>query len=255
MGYVKPYRSVPGFFLGQVFRIDAALPRQDYSEPTTGCVSNWAVLAPPANGFVNQQDPLLLAITPVAEMLRRFDAASKEATHSSAVIFLSPETFADWLKEDGDSSLPTALLTISHHDRDKLFFAPGSPNVFAAGISRQFGTPSAALLIGCGTAAVGATEIARRLNALGASTIVATSTEVKGDLAGAFLARLLQLLDEHRNDSGYGLGRARFEASRMLFDSYGAEALSFILIGNGRLRLCPPIALPTALQSVGGQRK
>jgi hypothetical protein len=56
-------------------------------------------------------------------------------------------------------------------------------------------------------------------------------------MGGKFLKNFAELLKEHPD---YTVSRARFETVKALSKEFGPQALVFMLVGNGSLRVCTP---------------
>ncbi len=240
LSYVSQLEGNSGFYLGESLRIESSLPRQDYSRGDE-CISKWAVFAPKAEWFSASGDPLRMAVEPISQFLARVADIARDSEGKDASSFSMPLDFEEWLSVDApDPEEPTVILTVSHHDGNQLYYTRLEGLVVASDIRRAFQSPSIAILVGCGTGSAGASEFVRRFNLMGIGAVVATSTEVNGQLAGAFIARMLELLAAHVDEPTYGIGMARWETSLDLFPSFGPEVFSFFVAGNGRLRPCAP---------------
>lgn len=229
-------------YLGAYADIQTPLEFQDYSVPSA-CLSRWALFVPPA---VTPVPPALQAVSDARSAFSTWIDAFRRSC--PACVMENETSFGRWLG-DTASNDSTAIVTLSHHGTNSLFFYDGgSPAIQSSAVTRRFASPSLAILAACGTSRPGASEFMRRFNELGVSSVIATSTEVDPTMAGRFLTLFLDLLRKHANDrSRYTVGRARFDAARALStlnDSdgkpYGARALSFVLAGNGSLRACVP---------------
>ena len=125
------------------------------------------------------------------------------------------DKFGTWLSQTSTIPQTTAILIISHHDANKLVFNPLSevPAVFSTNISsRTFLAPSFAIIDACGTADPGAFDFVRELNRAGVNSMIATSTEVDGTMAGQFASLLMDLIHQHESEAAYTLDVAKFDA-------------------------------------------
>lgn len=235
-------------FLGSYFRIEAPLEYQDYQQPTQ-CISRWVAVLPPED---TGDATLNAAKKEIETTLKRW--SKKEA-------FSSMKAFATWNSEKVTTQDETgaALVVLSHHDKNKLHFyqltsdkdVPLTPTA----IKRVLPQPSIAILNGCGTAAPEGSSMLHQFNQNGFMTIIATSTEVNGYMAGAFLKLLTQELEKDKKEK-LAVSRAYFRALKSLsqlrppsdpkkpgagigVSPYGALALKYTLLGNGALTFCP----------------
>jgi hypothetical protein len=139
-------------------------------------------------------------------------------------------------------------MTFSHHDGKSLFFK-SQPKFLPGFISRQFRTPSVAILNGCGNFKPDHTELVNTLNWHGITTVIATSTDVDSLMAADFFGILAAQLTENASNPNHRIADAYFKAIRTLWDTrteqgaettWGPRALIYSLVGNGALRLCTP---------------
>src|SRR5271155_5889483 len=97
----------PPDFLGFQFRLETPLESQDY-RPAQTCVSNWVMLLPPEDSeLANVRDRV------GAHLLQ---------WQNTRVIFANIPHFRDWARNTNEPSPSTVLATLSHHDRDRLYF-------------------------------------------------------------------------------------------------------------------------------------
>lgn len=227
-------------FLGFHFRVQMPLQMQDY-RADNGCISNWVVLAPPANKAGTPPE-LIAARAGFANWFTKWKFKEMDE--------VIPR-FGNWIGEYVEEREPVALFILAHQDRDALYFESGQ-RVGAYGILRRFKTPSVAIVNACGTSGPGASEVIGRLNASGISGIIGTTGLVRPKLAGAFFAVLGETLAEEREGGRYPLGLAHFHTLRKLrlkhpddistHPAYGAKVLAYQLLGNSDLRICTPPA-------------
>jgi hypothetical protein len=162
------------------------------------------------------------------------------------------DAFASWVKNDTPGQPSTALLILSHHDHNRIYWDLTN-TVPAALFNAQFQSPSVVLFNACGTAKPEETELLRRLNENGVSSVIATYSEVPGYMAGRFSSLLIDTLSDHNSDITFSLSQAVYAAAMQLRDEpipvrpgvppgrkYGAFSLLFALVGNGGVRLCVP---------------
>jgi len=238
-------------FLGSYFRIEAPLEFQDYQQPKL-CIARWVTVLPPGD----TGDATLDAAKKDVEAKLAKWSKKEEA-------FLFMKTFAEWNKSmetTQQQSSGAALVVLSHHDEDKLYFyalsSPRDAPLTPSAVKRELQQPSVAILNGCGTAGPKGSVMLRQFNKNGFMTIIATSTEVNGHMAGAFLKFLTSELEGVEKGKHITVSRAYFRALKKLsmdspppdprkpgagiggVPSYGARALQFSLLGNGGLTLC-----------------
>jgi hypothetical protein len=218
----------PPEFLGLQFRLETPLESQDY-RPAQTCVSNWVMLLPPPDSeLANARDRM------------RAHLAQWKNTRT---IFDDIPHFRDWARNADEPSSSTVLATLSHHDRDRLYFS--SESIMSTGFHRHFANPSIAILAGCGTGNIGATDIVRALNHHGVTALIVTSSEISPLLGADFLSTLDDTLSA-RPSVPMSLELAMFKTLRTLATSepsktrgpYGPSVLAFALLGNGNLQIC-----------------
>jgi len=214
-------------FLGLEFRVEMPLDVQDYSSTQT-CASNWVMLVPPDNS----------EFATVRERI----GPRLEHWEKSRTVFEDIPPFREWARSDDAKTASTVLATLSHHDRDRLYFA--SESIMSTGFHRRFNHPSIAILDGCGTGNMGAADIVRALNQRGVSAVIATSTEISPALGADFLASLDDTLNG--SPAPMPLELAMFTTLRTLAQKsrspasgpYGPLVLTYALLGNGQLPVC-----------------
>jgi hypothetical protein len=230
-------------FLGFHFRIQSPLELQDYSSQAT-CIDKWTLLVPPATLAGN---PLLNARAAFTDWISKFQSFKPNAT-----VYDNLDKFRDWLNTDqiGDRG-STAVVILSHHENNSLYFDQSVSAIFATNVKRHFAMPSVVIIDACGTANPGAFEFVREFNWHGVDAVVASSVDINGRMGGVFLRMLADALDRNSTDPNYTLDRAVFEAvTKLKVESdqtganppkkYGSRALLFGLVGNGNLRVCTP---------------
>ena len=215
-------------FLGLQFRVETPLENQDY-RPGQTCVSNWVMLLP------SQDSELANVRDRVGQHLEQWEKTRR--------VFDNIPKFRDWARNSDRESPSTILATLTHHDRDRLYFSAES--IMSTGFHRQFANPSMAILSGCGTGNMGATDIVRALNRNGVAAVIATSTEISPMLGADFLSTLDETLRAQQS-AGMTLELAMFETLRVLeakeptktSGPYGPLVLAYTLLGNGNLQIC-----------------
>jgi hypothetical protein len=223
-------------FLGSHFLTQSPLPLQDYSLPSD-CLGTWALLVPPRELGADDYPAMHGARFNLGPWADRFDQWKSNAT-----LFDDIDRFDTWLKAPDTASV---VVTLSHHYENRLCFendtCSSGASIVAIDVNKPLTSPSLAIINGCATARPGATEFIREFNAHGASTVIATSTSVEGELAGAFLSTLFTKMQDNAADGQYTVGRAKFDAVRELIASRQDNApLIYTLLGNGALRVCMP---------------
>lgn len=229
----------PGYqdFSGFHFRVETPLENQDY-ETGQACITNWSLLVPRFDSK-NPDDALQLARAPFASEIKSF-----RAWNGHASVYDLLDDFRDWVKASGDDR-NTAVLIISHHDANRLFLRANDVPLESKTVSRRLRPPSVVIPNACGTGKPGAWDFVRMFNSRGASAAIATSVEVEARMAGLFVTKLLEELQNNEN-----LGQAKFDAALAVSkmrqspprtENYGPEALIYMLAGNGGLKLCTPV--------------
>jgi hypothetical protein len=216
-------------FLGLQFRVEAPLQNQDY-RPATTCVSNWVMLVPPHDAEFSE------IRTRIGSRLRTWE--------NTRLVFDNIPKFRAWARTSDQNAESTVLATLSHHDRDRLYFS--SESIMSTGFHREFANPSIAILDGCGTGNLGAANIVVALNNHGVAAIVATSTEISLSLGADFLTTLDEIISA-RQEQNPSLEIVMFRTLRSLSKKspsessppYGAAVLAYALLGNGNIQICP----------------
>jgi hypothetical protein len=234
-------------YLGFLVRLETPLELQDYSRVTPR-ISTWALLLPPPRPRDVSKDADPAAFREVHAAREPFEqwVEAFRSWQPNAIIFEDIDDYAEWIgRGDSDS---TALLILSHHDKNGLYFNADKkvPALLSTNVGRKFTAPSFAIIDGCGTVQPGASEFVRELNLHGVASVIATSAIVDPVMAGEFLRIFANLLRDHKGDLKYTVSRARFDAVRALSKrksgkrEYSAGALLFMLLGNGTLRVRVP---------------
>jgi hypothetical protein len=226
----------PPEFLGFHFRIETPLAIQNYQR-SSGCISTWALALPPARGDLQ-------------EMRTRFDENLTDFTKGAQYFYESMKEFGAYLG-NGKEESAAAVAVLSHHNKNQIFFS-SSDMILSTAVNRDFTKPSLAILNGCGTGSPGAVDFIEKLNNRGMASVIATSTEIRPEIAADFMRCLASELNEHRNAPDYRLSYAYLNAIECLKGrsmqeggaKYGPLALTYSLLGNGDLKLCGPIKRP-----------
>jgi hypothetical protein len=235
-----------GRFLGEHFLIESPLEIQSYDQPTE-CLSRWVMVLPPE----------IPKDTDISAARKQWGSMVSEWAATNALPFGAMDKFMEWLRRPGKTPAgdpPTALVTLSHHNANSLYFYP--PTVLVdnplefGGINRKFLEPSVAILNGCGTGGAGAVDLIRRFNEKGFSAVIAASTELDGLMAGTFLRMFADEISKSSATKGRTIGSAYWKTIRRLSkeklsdpampEPFGARALMFTLLGNSSVLVCPP---------------
>lgn len=226
-------------FLGFHFRVEVPMEIQTY-ESRLQCPSHWVTVLPSER----RSDDLGKAVLRMGSTYDQWRQRSPLAQP-----FDSMTAFGDWLRNPSVEEPPTALWILSHHTRNTLSYS-NVDLMLSTSVQRRFKEPSIVILNGCATAGPGAADLIRHFNRVGIETVVATSSEVDAEMAGDFFRCFNDLLQKNRDTSPYPIAQAYFETlqylrnqkpSRLNAQKYGASVLKYVLLGNGNLRLCPPI--------------
>jgi hypothetical protein len=218
-----------GKFLGDYFVIETPLDVQTYDLTGEKCPSNWVTVLPPEGTGEAAIDKAN------AELDKLLPYAKQPISTMTA--------FSNWLARDGNAP-PTVLITLSHHDNNSLYFydktSPLDNPLLPVSIQKHFDNPSIAVLDGCGTGSSAALGLIQRLNRHGFYTIIATSTEIEGPMAGSFLSALAEGIksDSSPPDS---IRSIYWHAVQKIRSKYGPKALRFSLLGNPNAPVCAPL--------------
>jgi hypothetical protein len=228
--------GVPGEFLGFRFRVEAPLERQSY-QAASSCISRWFLAVPKENPA--SQDALPQARQRIKAVI---DQWGPRAEHVYDTI---PE-LRQWLGQAKPTEASAALLLLSHHDQNTVFFDQ-TERMTSTQVERRFGEASMVVLDGCSTGAPMAVALLRKLNERGFATTIASQVAVRPELAGDFVATLGEVVDKG-DAQGATIADVFFETLQELREKspdthslpYGARALVFSLLGNGATRICAP---------------
>lgn len=248
----------PAELLGNHLEIELPMeqPWTDrYADPATACNVRWlSVLPPPPNATEKISDGTMVA---ARKRLERFSESSLVKLWTDErpdETFRSFRKFSQWIGVEVEDDIPpaseprSALVVLSHHDQNRLFFDDDDALPYTA-ISRRFVAPSFAILDACGTGNPAASQIVDSLNAAGFATLVATAVEVKEGIAADFLGAFAEALTQAQGPvrSGKVYARALEILMKKLDDSlegdkqaYGPRAHVFMLLGDPDLPICNP---------------
>ena len=213
--------------------------------PPADCITRWMLLYPAydsAATWDDEKDVVKKAAMRAKNTLATWSDTMKMPPFPRS----SMEKFALWL-QDGKEKDGAALVMLAHHAANKMWFAKNE-EITASLVGRSFTPPAVAILNGCGTGGSAANDFAKRLALNNVHALIVTSTDVQPDLAGDYLNMLAEELKADQLKEGFDLAHAHFHTLlrlRMMDNAnntakYGDRALSFMLAGDGRLRLCAP---------------
>jgi hypothetical protein len=219
-------------FLGFHFRIEAPLPIQNY-QSASSCISTWALVIPPARGDLQN-------------IRTRIDENLADYESSAQYFYDRMQDFGTYLGT-GKEEQAAAVAVLSHHNKNQIYFS-SSDLILSTAVNRDFSKPSIAILNGCGTGAPGAVDFIEKLNSRGIASVIATSTEIRPEIAADFLRCLASELEHHKDTPDYRLSYAYLNTIECLRGKsmqeggakFGPLALTFSLLGNGNLKLCRP---------------
>jgi len=200
------------------------------------CLSRWSVVIPREDGYGD--DALIKAREALKHRIPGWDATT---------LYQEMAKFGEWARNDTREAGGAVVIVVSHHDNDRFFFTDQDSINFGT-FRRSFERPSLAVLSGCGTGGPGALNFIRRFSEKGMSAIIATNTEVDGQMAGRFVDCLATAVEDNVGAPGFNVSRAYFAALRCMRKAdpkrglidYGPRVLLYTFLGNGALRLCPP---------------
>lgn len=234
LGMLAVKREGRSEFLGFHFRIEAPLSSQSYVPPP-GCLKRWIFVLPELSDATLAEAWNVIADIPFWEKL-------KEQGFDSTL------TFRSWLEDDTAEDPNSLLVVLGHHDQNLIWFDKSRKRLVPSTlVQRRFLEPSVLVLNGCGTGA-GESDFLERFNANGMAAAIVTSTDTSGPLAGAFLRALYDSINS-ADAQGKTLSHAYFEAIRNVSSlpvpgndkmTYGARALTYVLLGNGTIPICKP---------------
>jgi len=224
-------------FLGFHFRIEAPLQIQSY-QALNKCLSRWVTVIPGSQVNDVELNDSMAQLANSGWM----DYAERP--------FTKMRQFEDWIGERVIEKEPAAILILSHHDKNTIYFDENSTElVTSSHLVRKFRKPSIAILNGCGTANPGGgADFVRRFNLNGVDAIIATSSQVNPRMAGDFLASLEKILKDNKNNKELSISEVYFQALQALRSKvptdgsreYGPRVLEYTLLGNGNIGLCLP---------------
>ena len=228
----------PGEFVGFYFRVESPLERQTY-RATKACVSRWVLTLPRAGS----QDVLGKAREHSSGLVTAFQP---QAQH----LFEDIPPLRAWLADEAAAPDSTAVVVLSHNDRDKLFFQANQV-VTSDEVQRRFGEGSLLVLNGCSTASPLAVDLLKKFNQRGMAAAIASYVPIRPELAGDFLTALSAVTAEG-DATGLSLADVFFRTVQKVrtlkaeptASAYGPRALVFSLLGNSGLRLCVPTKQP-----------
>jgi hypothetical protein len=218
-------------------RIESPLERQSYRASST-CISRWFLAVPPANPQSEEALP---------KARRKFEPVMERWHPQAQDVFTDIPKLRTWLLASNQSESSAALVVVSHHDKNALYFDQNE-RVISEQVQRRFDDTSLLILDGCSTGSPVAIDLLRQFNQRGVAATIATHTAIRPELAGDFLATLDEVLVKTNDAQPVTLADLFFRTLQELrvkkaddtSDAYGPRVLVFSLLGNGGVRLCSP---------------
>lgn len=221
--------DAPARFLAEYFRIEMPLAAQSY-QSTPQCIATWHLALPSSVGEADFEP----AWTRAGRWLGPLSASA------GALRYGTIGELAAWLGQSSYAAEGSALVVLAHHADDRLFFAPNQ-QMTSDEILIGFRRPSLAILNGCGTGAASGSGFVGALNKRGVPAIIATTTTVTAAMAGEFLGCLAERLQRGGGaPEPSTLSSIFFDSVRCVRARYGSRGFTYVLLGNGNLRVCNP---------------
>lgn len=220
------------FFLGQRFRVISPLPiRQSYAR-NNNCISSAVAFLPPDGK--TSDTALENAKTAMADSLKNLGVRKQ---------LKNMKDINDYLISGQTVGSSTALLILSHHSKDRIWFTNVEDYVAPGDFSFSFGMPSFAVLNACETAATDENDFVNTLNEKGMDAVIATASEVRGYMNGRFFFCLDKTIREKKgvplsqivHDTLVGCLWSDKDSDNISFE---ANVLKYVFLGNGDLTLC-----------------
>lgn len=226
-------------FLGYRTQIQSPLAEQGYGKRP--CPNTWEMLLP-----MNSSDrPLASARMAFAKRVVGIKASELQLGATSIPIVTAIGDFANWIgprrgSAEYKSGYPaTVLTTVSHHSDDSLYFTVADP-ILAENVTANFQGDSIAILAGCTTGQPGPGGFVHQLNQAGFRTVIATSTGVDGELAGAVVNAMAAELESAGGPLAIGELFARTQRALHESGAFSHSVLSLTLVGNPEAEICLP---------------
>jgi hypothetical protein len=234
-------------YLGERFAL-ALLVNGQTPSADRPCPQRWYVALPDRKLIepLTNQPALNAAIVSLAPLMQ---------AHSGAA-FLQPQAMdlgqlKTWLREPATAypDEPFVLAYLGHHEGGRLFLNFKGKGVEFSHVRRRFGGNSIAILNACNSALdhVSRGTLIGSLSALKVAATIATTSAIDGEVAGAYLVCLDQVLAAR---TGLTVGQAHALATQCLWSKdrssgvyrydYLGAALKYVLIGNPHQRMCAP---------------
>jgi hypothetical protein len=236
-------------FLGRRVMIEQPLLRPRYSRGDA-CPSEWVALLP---GDTTEPN-LKIAQAALDAFRSDWRTATGLAVHNDI------SDFRNWLRAE-KRRVATSLITLSHHDANRLFFFDDQEDIYAANVRSSYQQPSVAILMGCSTGKPGATRFVTSFNDQGVETVIVANFDVHPAVAGAYLGCLSNELSKTK--TGMPIEALHFNAINhcpwptspprvsdeetalpLGPDVYIANAMKLSVLGNGKVRVCRVPAAP-----------
>jgi hypothetical protein len=219
-------------FLGNRFRIEMPLSIQNY-QPQPTLIRRWHLVLPPTT----RTDELGQARKHAETALAKWAPQAQQSYTDMTQAF-------EWISKREVEQSGTALVILSHHESDRFFFDQ-SDQLTVDNLRRTFERPAIAILDGCGTGAA-AGRLITNLAERGFGAVIATATPVGPQMAGEFLGCVADTLERNDDVADFTLAHAYYDSIACLRDNknYGARAMTWMLLGNGSLKLRSPLKQP-----------
>jgi hypothetical protein len=221
--------AVDGELLGDWFRVQSTLPRQDY-RTLDACISRWMKLLPPS--------------APDSEFADAQDFINKRVKGGVDDYQNNLHTFTNWLMAETPAVMePAVLFMLNHYYEGGIGFNQRDW-VAPTSIVRPFLRPSVAIIEGCEGAHPYRDAFIQGLNRAGIQAIITTNGPIKPLMAGQYFDSLNAVLD---GNPSYDFSLAHFKAVQALKGekrnkldaaSYGLFAHVFTLLGDGSVKVC-----------------
>ena len=227
----------------------APLPGSDLPSSGQACELPWVSVLPPAAGeSKGAEDGTLLHAR--NQMSARKSPLLRYWEAPGGCTFTDMVAFREWANQPDTPTVRTGLFLLSHHDavRNMLFFSPAQDDLMSPDdFTRNFAPGSIAVLNACGTGNPAALRFIDALDRRGVDAVIATSTEVKADMAADFSYCLARQIDSQRRAIllGEAFDRAVDCVAKLPKEgggTYGARAYTYMLLGDRTLPVCRPPA-------------
>lgn len=235
-------------YLGERFALALLLSSQK-TNGDAACPSDWYFALPKDDA--EKSGPLFNALAALKPALGRW-SEDQLRRQSNSLGELSA-----WMQgpPKGRPEGSFVMAYLGHHSADRLFIDGNLRGVSANGIHTPFTSPSLAILNACDSAMpeINDGTLVGRLAKRNVAATIATTSPISGQLAGAYMDCLSEILQERSN---LRIGEAHTLAIQCLYSpqggqpwgknyNYSGAALKYILIGNPYQRICAPRPKPS----------